>query len=385
MHELKDYKEMINKCSKCGNCQYYCPTFKVSRVEPLTARGRIELVAAALDGRIKEYSDTFMKRMNQCLLCGNCSQFCPPGVESEKIIAAMREECVKQKGVTGVLAHVKNSVDSVGNITGDAPANRMLWLENMEKQPQGLKINEPAEYAYLAGCVPTLYPSSYSIPQAFVTILSNAGVSFTLLGAEETCCGYPLLMGGMREEAKKAALKNINKLKELGIKKVVTTCPSCYHMWKDYYPELVEMEQAIEVIHGSELLQELNVNNKLKFKEKSLIVTYHDPCDLGRKSGVFEEPRDILKSIPGIELREMKFNRLDSMCCGGGGNLEMNDAELSGKVAQERVKQALNTGAAVIVTTCQQCKRTLQNGARQMRARIKVMELNELLNESLGE
>ncbi|PKM90178.1 MAG: hypothetical protein CVU87_03005 [Firmicutes bacterium HGW-Firmicutes-12] len=383
MKELKEYKEMISKCSKCGNCQYYCPTFKVSRIEPFVARGRIELVSAALDGRIEEFSDLFMKRMNQCLLCGNCSQFCPPGVEAEKIITAMREECVAQKGVTGVLKNVKDSVAAVGNITGDAPANRMLWLENMAEPLKGLKVNEPAEYAYLAGCVPTLYPSSYSIPQAFVTILSNAGVSFTLLGAEEICCGYPLLMGGMREEAKIAALKNINKLKELGIKKVVTTCPSCYHMWKDYYPELVETDEPIEVVHASVLLQELTNKNELQFNEKKLVVTYHDPCDLGRKSGIFDAPREILTSIPGVELREMKFNRLSAMCCGGGGNLEMNDAELSSQVAQERIKQAINTGATILVTSCQQCKRTLQNAARQMRARIKIMELNEMVKENL--
>jgi Fe-S oxidoreductase len=358
MKELKEYKEMINKCSKCGNCQYYCPTFKVAKIEPFVARGRIELVSAALEGRITGFSDLFMKRMNQCLLCGNCSQFCPPGVEAEKIITAMREVCVAQNGVSGVLEKVKESVDSVGNITGDAPANRMLWLENMVSPPVGMKVNEPAEIAYLAGCVPTLYPSSYSIPQAFVTILSNTGVSFTILGEEET-------------------------LKELGVKKVVTTCPSCYHMWKDYYPELVEMDEPLEIMHASELLQKLTAKNQLQFNEKKLVVTYHDPCDLGRKSGIFDAPRQILTSIPGIELREMKYNRLDAMCCGGGGNLEMNDAELSGKVAQERIRQALNTGASMLVTSCQQCKRTLQNAARQMRARIKIMELNEMVKDTL--
>jgi heterodisulfide reductase subunit D len=190
-------------------------------------------------------------------------------------------------------------------------------------------------------------------------------------------------MGGMRDEAKKAALKNINKLKELGVKKVVTTCPSCYHMWKDYYPELVEMDEPLEIMHASELLQKLTAKNQLQFNEKKLVVTYHDPCDLGRKSGIFDAPRQILTSIPGIELREMKYNRLDAMCCGGGGNLEMNDAELSGKVAQERIRQALNTGASMLVTSCQQCKRTLQNAARQMRARIKIMELNEMVKDTL--
>jgi len=154
-------------------------------------------------------------------------------------------------------------------------------------------------------------------------------------------------------------------------------------MWKDYYPELLDNEKMPEVLHASELLEQLVKQNKLSFNEKDMIITYHDPCDLGRKSGIFEAPREVLKNIPGIELREMKFNRLDALCCGGGGNLEMNDAELSSRVAQDRVKQAINTGANVIVTTCQQCKRTLQNGVRASRARIKVMELNELVKEAL--
>lgn len=384
MKELLEYQEMLRKCCKCGNCQYYCPTFRAVKMEPYLARGRVELAAAALDGRIKEYGETLVKRMNQCLLCGNCSKFCPPGVETEKIVVAMRAACIAKKGAAGAIEKVKNSVGSVGNITGDAPENRLLWLENMAAKPEGLKMNEPAEYAYLAGCVPTLYPSSYSIPQAFVTIIKKAGLDFTLLGAGEICCGYPLLMAGMQTEAKSAAEQNMEKLAALGVRKVVTTCPSCYHMWKDYYPELLgESWEKIEVIHGSVLLRDLVKNNGLQFKEKKSVVTYHDPCDLGRKSGIYDAPREVLESIPGVELREMKFKREDAICCGGGGNLEMNDAALSSAVAQNRVKQALATGADTIVTSCQQCKRTLQGGARQLRARIKVLELNEIIKEVL--
>ncbi len=154
MQELKDYQEMINKCSKCGNCQYYCPTFRASRLESYVARGRIELAAAALDGRIQDYSETFVKRMNQCLLCGNCSQFCPPGVESEKIITAMRGECIKQKGVSGVLAHVKKRVDVGRQHYRRCSANRCM------ARKYGTTARRPKDYdsaeIAIAGCVPTL-------------------------------------------------------------------------------------------------------------------------------------------------------------------------------------------------------------------------------------
>jgi len=385
MKEMEFYQDMAQKCVRCGNCQYYCPTFTATRMEPYVARGRLELIKASMDSRRQEHSDTFLRRINQCLLCGNCSQNCPPGIETEKIIEAMRAECARTKGVSAALASVSNNIEKVGNITGDARENRLLWLKNVEGLATGVKINESAEYAYFAGCVPTLYPSAYSIPQAFLKILKASELSFTILGEEEDCCGYPLAIGGLPDKARMVARKNIDRLKSLGIKKVLTTCASCYHMYSAYYPELLGEELGLEVIHSTQLLAELLSAGKLKTKKVDRIVTYHDPCDLGRKSNLFAQPRSIMMNLEGLSLREMKHNGADARCCGGGGNLEMSDPVLSGKVAQERVKEAVNTGAGTIVTACQQCKRTLQTGARQLKARIKVIDICELVQEALDE
>jgi heterodisulfide reductase subunit D len=341
------------------------------------------MIKAVFDNKLERYTERFIARMNQCLLCGNCSQNCPPGVEGDKIIEAARADYVKEKGLTDLLKTIKTNIEGNGNITGDEPSNRMLWMKNIENDLREIKINEPAEYVYFAGCVPTLYPSSYSIPQAFVRILKAGGVSFTLFGEEEKCCGYPLVVGGLPEEARKVAENNVRKLKGFGINKVVTTCPSCFHMWKSYYPELLGFEPEIEIVHSTQLLLELISKGEIKLKELSMEVTYHDPCDLGRKSGIFEPPREILRSIPGIILKEMKYNRQDARCCGGGGNLEMNDSKLSSKVAQNRVKQALDTGAELVVTACQQCKRTLQTGAREMKAKVKVKDICEIVFDAL--
>ncbi len=385
MKDINAYKDMVAKCVRCGFCQAHCPTYKALGAEPFVARGRLEMVNATFDGRLDGYVDGVMKRMNQCLLCGNCTQNCPPGIETEKIVEAYRTAYIKEKGIPDVLSSVKTFIADVGNITGDAPDNRMLWVNNIQDKLGDVKINEPAEYAYFVGCVPSLYPSAYSIPQNFAAILKAANVSFSLLGKEEKCCGYPLAVGGLPEEAKKTAESNIQKLKQLGIKKVVTGCPSCYHMWKDYYPELLGYDPGVEVFHSTQLMAQLISEGALKFRETPMEVTYHDPCDLGRKSGIFDPPREILQNIPGVVLKEMAYNRLDSRCCGGGGNLEMNDAALSSKVAQDRISQAQNTGAKVIVSACQQCKRTLQAGARAMKARIKVKDICEIVFDALAQ
>lgn len=382
MKSMEEYRELLLKCTRCGNCQYHCPSYIASRREPLVSRGRLELIRNVLDNKL-EYSDLFFKRMNQCLLCGNCSNICPAGIKTEDIIEAARAECIKKKGVSGPLKAVEENVEKDGNITGDASSNRLLWLENLKGKIEPPKQSEPAEYAYLTGCVPALYPSSYSIPQAFVTLLQKAGVDFTLLGESEICCGYPLIIGGLIEQAKRTAEKNIGILHQLNVKYAVTTCPSCYHMWNDLYPELLGRKPDFKIIHGTQLLESLINENRLKLKEVPVKVTYHDPCDLGRKSGHYDTPRNILRRIPGIELVEMKYTKDDSRCCGGGGNLEMHDPELGNRVAAERIRQAMDTGAKTLVSACQQCKRTLQGGARLQRARIKVMDISELVLEAL--
>jgi len=376
MITTKELNASIFKCTRCGNCQYFCPSYSVSRMETHVARGRLQLIKRQLE-KGEAFSESFIKKMNQCLLCGNCSQNCPAGICIEGIVEEARELSTEKQGPQPAMQMTSKNLRDAGNITGDSRENRLLWFENMEGGV--VRINEAAEYLYFAGCVSALYPSSYGIPQTFAALLNKAGVDWSILGEKENCCAYPLLIGGMREEAKKTIDENIRGIKALGIKNIVTTCPSCYHSWKKLYPELVGDMPDIKILHGTQLLAKLAGEGAFKFKETDCTLTYHDPCDLGRKSGIYNEPREVLKSIPGVKLVEMRFNRENAICCGGGGNLEMNDSALSGKVAQLRVSQALDTKAGIIISACQQCKRTLQGGARSMRARIKVMDLSEFL------
>ena len=366
----------IETCVRCGYCQAYCPTYQATRHEGYNARGRMQLAKAVMNG--DDISDLFRTRINQCLLCGSCSEHCPPGVHIPEIAERLRCALNEKYGLTAVGERMRKNITESGNVNGDEQKNRLLWLANLSEK-YNVKINAKAEYLYLPGCVSSLYPSSYAVVQSFVGLLCISGTDFTVLGENELCCGYPLFIGGMESEAKSVARENVKCVKELGIDKIVTTCPSCYYMWKHHYPELLGEETGLKVIHGVELLAELCENGKLHPRELNETVTYHDPCDLGRKSGIFEAPRKILTSIPGITFKEMRKNRVDAVCCGGGGNLESNDPVLSGKVSALRISQAAETGATTIVSCCQQCRRTLQSGARTTRTRIKVADITELL------
>jgi Fe-S oxidoreductase len=380
MSTIAELREKILKCNRCGNCQYFCPSYLVSRMEAQVARGKIQLIKRNLEEE-NDFSEVFIKRVNQCLLCGNCSQNCPAGICPDEIIEEIRELYTEKKGPQPVMEKTAKSIGNLGNITGDSRENRLLWFQNSDGAVA--KIGKPAEYIYLPGCVSTLYPSSYSIPQTFASLLNKAGLDWTILGENENCCSYPLIIGGMKKEAKKIAEENVRGITALGAKNIVTSCPSCYHTWKELYPNLLKDMPALNILHGAQLLVKLCREGAFKFRETNCTVTYHDPCDLGRKSGIYDEPREVLKSIPGVRLAEMRFIREKALCCGGGGNLEMNDSALSGKVAQHRITQALDTKADIIVTSCQQCKRTLAGGARQKRAKIKVMDLSEFIFNAL--
>jgi heterodisulfide reductase subunit D len=164
-------------------------------------------------------------------------------------------------------------------------------------------------------------------------------------------------------------------------KTLVTTCPSCYHFWKHTYPTALEEDLGLEVLHATEFLADLLEAGALPLRDDlpDQVVTYHDPCDLGRKSDVFEAPRRILAQIPGVTLVEMPENREGSHCCGGGGNLESFDPELSEAVAALRIRQAAETGAKTVLSACQQCERTLFSAARSERIRIRSKDIVELV------
>jgi len=172
---------------------------------------------------------------------------------------------------------------------------------------------------------------------------------------------------------------NVARVREMGAKTLVTTCPSCHYTWSHLYPQLDPSPQGFELLHASQFLARLIEDKRLKLGGVEQVVTYHDPCDLGRKSGIYDAPRQVIGGVPGIEFREMDANRDNALCCGGGGDVQIVDETVTAGVAARRLSQAQRTGARVILSACQQCKRTLAAAARREKARVQVMDIAELV------
>lgn len=370
--------EKIKSCIQCGTCSASCPT---AYAMDYTPRQLWRLMLLGLEEEVLN-SRTFWL----CTTCACCTVRCPRGILLADTMLALKSYALKRgANVPEAILKVGETVTTNYNISGDENETRLIWSQNLERVPEGIEAKRGAEVLYFVGCVSSFYPRTYSIPQSLVQVLEGAGVDFTTLGREEWCCGYPLYAAGMKEGIPKLARHNVEKVKELGPARLVTTCPSCYYAWEHIYPQFVELPAHLEILHSTEYLARLIEDRRIELGPVERVVTYHDPCDLGRKSGIYAPPRFILEQIPGLEFREMANFRESAICCGGGGDVEISDPAVTLGVGGLRVAQAQETGATAIVSACQQCERTLANAARQSRVRIKVMDVVELVWEAMNQ
>jgi heterodisulfide reductase subunit D len=367
---------LLRTCIQCGTCSASCPT---AYAMDYTPRQLWKLIQLGLKDEVVN-SRTFWL----CTTCKACTVRCPRGIDLTQTMLMLKEYAVREElTVPEGIGVLRETVTTRHNISGDENESRLIWAENLEHRPEGLAGRKGAEVLYFVGCVSAFYPQAYSIPQALVQILERAGTSFTTMGGQEWCCGYPLYGAGMKDLVAELATHNLDRVKELGCTKLVATCPSCFYAWTHVYPELVELPAELEILHATQYLAQLLEQGSLSLGPVERIVTYHDPCDLGRKSGVYEAPRVLLNSIPGLEFREMPSHGENAMCCGGGGDVEISDRQVTGEVGVQRMQQAQETGAEVVVSACQQCKRTLLTGARQAKIRMRAMDVSELVLESI--
>lgn len=369
-------------CVRCGLCLSACPGYRHSLNESDSPRARIALVRALKEGLMEAPTDGYARAFFRCLLCGACTFVCPSGVAVDRILELTRGELAHLGLLPRALSDLDERVVHYRNISAEQNAGRLIWADNLPTPPAGLGRTR-AEVVYFVGCVGSFFPRSYVVPQSLVQIFDRAGVDYALLGGDEWCCGYPLFINGEPERARELIRHNVEAVKAIGARMVVTTCPSCFYFWKYSYPAALGEDTGLEVRHATEFLAGLLESGALSLHEREEVVTYHDPCDLGRKGGVTEAPRRILRTIPGLRMVEMEENREGSHCCGGGGNLESFDQAVSLAVARNRIRQAAGVGAEIVVSACQQCERTLANAARVERLRIKVKDITELVLETL--
>jgi heterodisulfide reductase subunit D len=374
--------EDLSRCYYCLKCTAGCPS---APAMPYGPAQMVRMVQLGLKDALLESPSIWF-----CLHCETCGARCPNEISIARLTQALRQMAMEEKGDSlqgdaGIQALRSLGENIIGshNISADDNDQRLMWSENLERVPEGLERKKGAHTLYFVGCVSSFFPMTYVIPQAFVQILEAAGEDFTALGGEEWCCGYPLLMAGMGSQAGETVKHNVAQVRGLGVQRVVTTCPACYHMWKHFYPQILEEELGIDVKHSTQVLAELLDEGRLKLKATPRLATYHDPCDLGRKNDLYDAPRRVLESFPELSFNEMSDNRRDALCCGGGGNVETFNPDLVGELSQRRFKQALETGAQVIVSACPQCERTLTAEARREKARVRVMDLVEFVWRSL--
>jgi len=387
--------ENVYLCYQCDRCSSGCPTVPAMRYRPAQM---MRLAQFGLEDMLA--SDASIWR---CVSCDMCTAHCPHNLSVRRLVEVMRQHVMQERYLAGgtealgedeglrkgvrALGMLGERISTYYNVSGEDNAARLAWTDNLdpENRPEGLVGDEEADLAYFVGCVSAMFPMSYGIPQSFATVLGRAGVGFTTLGGEEECCGYPLLMAGQLKQAEALIRHNVQHMRELGVPRVVTNCPSCYHMWHHTYPEILGEPLGFEVVHGVEVLSDLVKGGQLELTEprRTGVVTYHDPCDLGRKSGIFEAPREVLRRVPGWTFVEMQQAREHALCCGGGGNLETFDPDLVEEVSARRVAQAAEVGATVLVSACPQCVRTLSKAARAQRIRVRVMDLNQFVEMAL--
>ena len=386
--------ENVYLCYQCERCSSGCPTVTAMRYRPAQM---MRLAQFGLADMLETDASIW-----RCVGCDTCTEHCPHELSVRRLVEVMRQKVIQERYLVGGLdaldgdEALRQGVRALGmlgerigthyNISGEDNAARLAWTDNLAEKPEGLVRDTEASLAYFVGCVSAMFPMSYGIPQSFANVLNRAGVRFTTLGSDEQCCGFPLMMAGQLKQAKALVYHNVEQMRALGIPRVVATCPSCYHMWHHVYPEIIGEPLGFEMVHGVEVLRDLVAEGRLELKEprRTGIVTYHDPCDLGRKSGIYDAPREVIRQVPGYTFVEMQQSREHALCCGGGGDLETFDPELVQEVAAQRIAQAAEVNAAVLVSACPQCVRTLAKAARAQRVRIRVMDLTQFVEMALA-
>ncbi len=363
--------EILKLCYQCGTCTAVCPWNRVRDfiVRRIMHQGQLGLIDF-------EGEDIWL-----CATCNNCVKRCPRGVEIVDVMRSLRR-VVTELGIASVPDSLRLTIKNIsgtGNPLGAAPDKRADWAKDLDVK----LFSEGTGILYFPCCIPEYDTSVRRVARAAVNILKKAGVDFGIPGSRVNCCGESVRKAGDEKSFERLARSNISVFTEMGVKKVVTSSPHCYHTFKNEYPRL---GGDFETIHISQYLLELIRENRLSFsREVNKKVAYHDPCYLGRHNDIYEEPRQVLESIPGLELVELPECRENSLCCGGGGGRIWMETKSGERFSDIRIEQAIAAGADILAVACPYCMLNFDDSVTTMDKgdSIEIRSISELVSEAI--
>jgi Fe-S oxidoreductase len=420
---LEDYRSDMEMCTRCSICKfiplerlkefqhsYVCPSIARYNFHAYSGGGRMGFGIAILENRL-EYTDKLLEVVYNCQMCGACDISCKYAMDMEVLepINEVRIKCVEDGHTVPALDGVINSLRKQGTMVPGAKAKRGEWAEGLNVKDF---TKQKPKVIYHAGCRTCFDKDMWKVARATVTLLQKAGVDVGIGGANELCCGGRAYQMGYKEDFLRQAKQNMELIKNSGAEILVTGCADGYHAFKVLYDKF-GMKGNLEVLHTTEYLARLIKEGKLKpTKKVAMKVTYHDPCHLGRLGepyihwegkqipgqirlfdppkefrrgtyGVYEPPRDVLKSIPGLKLAEMDRIKEYAWCCGAGGGVKETNPEFAKWTAKERIEEAESTGAEAIVTACPGCEQNFSETIKENGSSLKTYDVVELLERAI--
>ena len=416
---LEDFRYDAYNCIRCSNCKWLdpiwmqsqryakiCPSSARYLFDAYSAQGRLDLALGLIDREL-DYTPKFLDIVYKCTMGGACDTMCKRNLDLEvwKVLLETRARLVEDGQLLPAHISVIEGLRKEDNMLQRLKADRGKWAEGLDVKDL---TKQKAEVCYYAGCRFSYDEDLWKVARGALTLLNNHGVDVGIMGREEACCGGRAYEMGYCGELTKYAEHNTEAWAAAGVRTVVTSCAECYHAFKVLYPEI---GKKVEVLHITEYLDRVISEGEIKLSKKvSMKVAYHDPCHLGRMGepyvhwegtrgkfgrltppkefrrgtyGVYEPPRNVLRSIPGLQLVEMERIRENAWCCGAGGGVKEAYPDFGLWTAGERIEEAKSTGVEGLVTACPWCERNFIDAIKERDDTIKVYDVVELTIQAI--
>ena len=369
-------------CTNCGVCYASCPIL-IKNENFLGPEALVQTHRYLGDSRDEGLEERLpivdaMEGCWNCTTCSTCKINCPKELDIPESVTNLRAKILEGGKVQRTIRDALESVYLRGNPWGGARKDRTAWAEDLGAKIKNFQLGDEAELLYFIGCTPAYEARAQRMAKSLTMILQKMGTDFGILGNEENCCGSPIYNLGEKGLFDSLKEKNLEIFDKYNIERAMTSSPHCFDVFKNKYGKI-----DFEVQHYTQFLMELIDEGKLKFSKRvEKRVTYQDPCYLGKLNDVYDPPRKIIESIPGVEFEEMPRSKRMSLCCEGGGGLMWMEVPTP-RLGDFRVKEALGVGAEVLITTCPFCLNMLDDAVKTTKVALEVIDLSQLVSIAL--